>query len=236
MYDFALIGDVHSQSSVLKNAIEYCIQNNLTPIFLGDLFDSRSSISNTVEVYNLVRKSESELGAICLQSNHQDKLIRYLKGHNVYLNNGLDKTVKEFSRSDIKFDTLLEWLESRPYGVVFKDSSGVEYRCAHAYFSSRIEIPEYSDYHLVYSDILNRKLKSVMIYGPVNEEGRVNWWDNPRKKDYVMVSGHYHKMVIKDECLILDGECGDEKDTTFLPLYDVNKKVLRKFYNIDLTV
>lgn len=230
MCNFALIGDIHSQSNVLKNAIQYCFQNKLTPIFLGDCFDSRSTISNSVEVYHLIRQAEKELNAICLQSNHQDKLIRYLRGHNVYLNHGLDKTVNEFSKSEIKSEDLLEWLESRPYGVVFKDNLGVEYRCAHAYFSSRIEIPDYTDCHLVYSEVLNRKLKSVMIYGPVNEEGRVNWWDNPRKKDYVMVSGHYHKMVIKDECLILDGECGDEKNTAFLPLYDVNNKELMKFY------
>lgn len=230
MYNFALIGDIHSQSSLLKSAIEYCKDNSLTPIFLGDCFDSRCSFSDSVEVYNIIRWSEKELSGICLQSNHQDKFIRYLKGHNVYLNNGLDKTVEEFKESGIYFGDLLEWLETRPYGIVFKDNFGVEYRCAHAYFSSRIEIPNYSDYHLVYSDVLNRKIKSVMIYGPVNEAGRINWWETPRNKDYIMVSGHYHKMIIKDECLILDGECGDEKDTAFLPLYDVNKKILKKFY------
>lgn len=230
MYNFALIGDIHSQSNMLKKAVDYCKDNKLTPIFLGDCFDSRCNFSDSVKVYELIKFAEKELSAICLQSNHQDKLIRYLKGHNVYLSNGLDKTIEEFNNSDVNSNDLLEWLESRPYGIVFKDNFGLEYRCAHAYFSSRIEIPKYSNYHLVYSESLNRKIKSVMIYGPVNDQGRVNWWDTPRNKDYIMVSGHYHKMVIKNECLILDGECGDEKSSAFLPLYDVNNKIVKKFY------
>ena len=230
MKNYALIGDIHSIHSRLSQALTYCQEHDLTPIFLGDIFDSRCSISDSVSVYNLIRDAEKTLGAIVLQSNHQDKLIRYLKGHKIALSNGLDITVNEFKNSDVDFSDLLEWLVCKPYGVVFKDKNDVEYRCAHAYFSSRIEISDYEDVYFVHSDVLNKKLKSVMIYGPVNNGCRIHWWETPKKYDYVMVSGHYHKLIIEDHCLVLDGECGNEGDHVFLALYDVNKKLLKKFF------
>lgn len=230
MKNYALIGDIHSIYSRLSQALTYCQEYDLVPIFLGDIFDSRCSVSDSVSVYNSIRDAEQTLGAVVLQSNHQDKLIRYLKGHKVTLNNGLNTTVSEFKESNIDFNDLLEWLDSKPYGVVFKDKNDVEYRCAHAYFSSRIEVSDYDEIELIHSEKLNKKLKSVMIYGPVNNEGRIHWWETPKRHDYVMVSGHYHKLIIEDHCLVLDGECGDEGDHAFLALYDVNKKLLKKFF------
>lgn len=230
MKNYALIGDIHSIYSRLSQALTYCQEHNLTPIFLGDIFDTRCSISDSVSVYNSIRNAEKTLGAIVLHSNHQDKLIRYLKGHKISLNNGLEITVNEFLESKIDFKELLDWLDTRPYGVVFKDRNNVEYRCAHAYFSSRVEVSEYDDIQLINSESLNKKLKSVMIYGPVNNEGRIHWWETPRKHNYVMVSGHYHKLIVGDHCLVLDGECGNEGDHVFLALYDVNKKLLKRFF------
>lgn len=230
MKNYALIGDIHSHYSRLSQALLYCRDNELTPILLGDIFDSRCFVSESVEVYYLVREAEEALGAIVLQSNHQNKLIRHLKGNKVVLNHGLERTIEEFENSSVDLEVLLEWLNTRPYGIVFKDKFGEEYRCAHAYFSSRIEVPEYEDHFLVEHDLLTTKIKNVMIYGPVNAEGRIAWWDSPRRHDYRMVAGHYHVVVDRDHCLVLDGECGDEGEHVFLGLYDVNKKLLKKFF------
>lgn len=230
MKNYALIGDIHSIYSRLSQALTYCQEHNLTPIFLGDIFDSRCSISDSVSVYNSIRDAEKTLGAIVLHSNHQDKLVRYLKGHKIVLNHGLDTTVHEFSDANVDFKELLNWLDSKPYGVVFKDRNNIEYRCAHAYFSSRVEVSDYDDVCFINSESLNKKLKSVMIYGPVNNEGRIHWWETPRKHNYVMVSGHYRKLIIEEHCLVLDGECGNEGDHVFLALYDVNKKLLKRFF------
>lgn len=230
MKNYALIGDIHSNYCRLSQVLSYCRDHNLTPIFLGDLFDSRCQESESVKVYSLIREAEEDLGAIVLQSNHQNKLIRYLKGNKVILNHGLERTVEEFKESSIDSQVLLEWLETRPYGVVFRDKHGEEYRCAHAYFSSRIEVPEYEDIYEVYSEDLNNKIKNIMIYGPVNSDGRIAWWDSPRRHDYRMIAGHYHVVVDREHCLVLDGECGDEGEHVFLALYDVNKKILKRFF------
>jgi DNA integrity scanning protein DisA with diadenylate cyclase activity len=73
---YAIIGDVHSDAKKLKRALDYAKEHELKVILLGDLFDSRCDYSDSVKVYELVKNS----GAIVLQSNHQEKLIRYLKG------------------------------------------------------------------------------------------------------------------------------------------------------------
>lgn len=225
---YAIIGDVHSDAIKLNRAFDYAKEHNLKIILLGDLFDSRCSYSDSVGVYQLIQNSD----AIVLQSNHQDKFIRYLKGHNITLNNGLDTTIKEFENSGISHQQILEWLDSLPYGVVFK-SNGIEYRCSHAYFTSKIEIPEYDDIHFVTQDRINRKIKSLMIYGPIdhdNKRQRILWWENPRHRNFVMVSGHYHHIHIDEHSIVLDGGCGGPEEENCLCLYDVDRKLLKKFF------
>jgi hypothetical protein len=226
---YAIIGDVHSDARKLKQAFNYAQEHKLKIILLGDLFDSRCDYSNSIGVYELVKNSD----AIVLQSNHQEKLIRYLKGNNVMLNNGLDITVKEFSDAGISNQELLNWLVSMPYGIVFKSKHNVEYRCCHAYFSSKIEIPEYDEAYIITEDQLNRKIKALMLYGPIdyqNTKTRILWWENPRHHDYVMVSGHYHHVHIDDYSVVLDGGCGGPEENNYLCLYDVDNKLLKKFY------
>jgi hypothetical protein len=230
MTNFALISDVHSQSHLLNQALDYSESHNLNVIFLGDLFDSRIESSDSVGVYHLVKNAIEEKNAICIQSNHQNKLIRFLNGNNVYVGDDLQRTLNDFKDSDVSLKELYDFLIDMPYGIAFKDKDGTEYRAAHAYFSSKIDVPEYTDYALIYENSLNRSIKSTMLYGPLDKESRirVEWWKNNSNKDYVMVSGHYHTIHIDEHSIVIDPECGSENGG--LGLYDVNKKILKKFY------
>jgi cell fate (sporulation/competence/biofilm development) regulator YmcA (YheA/YmcA/DUF963 family) len=229
MTNFALISDVHSQAQPLKLALEYCSNHNLTPLFLGDLFDARIENTDSVSVYHQVKEQIENNSAICIQSNHQNKLLRYLKGNNVFIGDDLQRTLDDFKNSNISLEEVYEFLNTMPYGVVFKDKNQVEYRVAHAYFSSRIEVPEYEDFFLIYEDRLNKSTKSTMLYGPIQreEKQRVEWWKNNRTRDYVLVSGHYHTVCINENSIVLDPECGSPDGA--LGLYDVNNKVLKRF-------
>jgi hypothetical protein len=232
MTDFAFISDVHSQAHLLKLALEYCSNHNLTPLFLGDLFDTRVENSDSVSVYFQVKEQIENNSAICIQSNHQNKLLRHIKGNNVFIGEDLQATLNDFEKANISLEDLYEFLNAMPYGVVFRDKNQTEYRVAHAYFSSKIEIPQYQNYHLIFEDQLNRSIKSTMIYGPIDRESRnrIEWWKNNRNYDYVMVAGHYHTTCINENSIVLDPECGSSKGA--LGLYDVNNKVLKKFYDI----
>lgn len=227
--NFGLISDIHSQAHLLQLALEYCDQHNLTPLFLGDLFDSRIENSDSASVYRQVKYQIQNNSAICIQSNHQNKLIRYIKGNKVYVGEDLQKTLNDFQEANISLTDVYEFLNAMPYGVVFKDKNQVEYRVAHAYFSSLIEVPEYDDFCLIYEDSLSKFTKSTMIYGPISKEDRtrVEWWNNNRNRDYVMVCGHYHLTCINENSLVLDPECGSEGGA--LGVYDVNNKILKKF-------
>jgi hypothetical protein len=229
MTNFALISDVHSQAHLLKLALEYCGNHNLTPLFLGDLFDSRVQNSDSVSVYHQVKEQVENNSAICIQSNHQNKLLRHLKGNNVFVGEDLQRTLDDFKEAEISLQEVYEFLNTMPYGVVFRDKNQKEYRVAHAYFSSRIEVPEYENFCLIHEDKLNKSTKSVMLYGPIQREERqrVEWWKNNRTRDYVLVSGHYHTVCINESTIVLDPECGSPDGA--LGVYDVNNKVLKKF-------
>jgi len=232
MKSFALISDVHSQAHLLTLALEYCSAHNLTPLFLGDLFDSRVQNSDSVSVYRQVKDQIENNSAICIQSNHQNKFLRYLKGNKVYVGEDLQKTLDDFQGKNIQLDEVYNFLNAMPYGVVFRDKNQTEYRVAHAYFSSRIDVAEYDDYLLIHEDKLNKSTKSTMLYGPISREDnqRIEWWKNSRNHDYVLVSGHYHTTFIGQNAIVLDPECGSPAGA--LGLYNVNSKVLKKFYDI----
>lgn len=242
MTNYVFIGDIHSQSNHLKNAVNWVQQNveDYFIIFLGDIFDSRTEFSDSYEVYQIIRELESNQRAIVIQSNHQDKLIRYLKGNPVNLNYGIDRTIEDFGYNTdnhlIDKEELLQWLQSMPYCVAIKDSDGLEYRAAHACFPMKVYVP--NQYEGVYCvNEVSRKSKDKVLYGPHrgSENSRIQWWNdlNDEKYDYyrnwVRVAGHYHTVCenIENGSLVIDAGCG--KDDGKLAIYLVNEKTIKTF-------
>ena len=231
MKNYVLVGDIHSQYLQLNSALNFIFDNVENPyiIFLGDLFDSRTDYSNSVGVYETIKSLQEDNKCIVLQSNHQDKLIRYLKGHNVHLNNGLDRALEDFKNSNISNEELLDWLIQFPYGIVFKDTSGLEYRCSHAYFSSKIYVPEeYPDEYYIHQ--VSKNTKSKFLYGIIKDSTRIEWWNQESPHLWIRVSGHYHKIHIDLEhtkSIVLDGSCGN--DDGKLAIYSVNTKEIYSF-------
>lgn len=232
--NYAFIGDIHSQYDPLFQALEYCAENSLVPVFLGDVFDSRSEFSDSVEVYQLLRWAQVEMDAIILRSNHQDKLERYLRGNNVMISAELQRTLDDFRLGNVPADELDSWLNSLPYGFCLRQD-GREYRCAHAYFPTRFQVPEYETTHLVME--VPRKVRQIMLYGPMNNEDRSRtfWWENPGERDWVRVAGHYHVVHQDESNLVLDGGCGGSSRSWFcqepacLVLFDVRQQRMVEF-------
>jgi hypothetical protein len=234
MKRLALIGDIHSQIAPLQSAWQHCQDHNLTPLFLGDLFDSRTETSDSVAVYRLVREIQAQTNAVVLNSNHQDKLIRVLRGNKVRLDlvPELARSIAEFDEACVDRDELLAWLSTCPYGYVFRDSAGTEYRCAHAMFPSWLEVPEYEIDYRVHSPV--NKVKELMLYGPRDRETnkRVEWWLSESERTWVRVCGHYHTVHHDKRSLILDGGCGGGawvREAGSLVLWDVESQSLASF-------
>ncbi|MCX7592765.1 MAG: polynucleotide kinase-phosphatase [Fischerella sp.] len=114
---FDIIGDIHGCYDELEELLEKLgyIKNteteNISPcspslwdaatyyhpqgrkaVFLGDLVDRGPRILDTVK---LVRNMVVAGTAICVPGNHENKLLRKLRGKNVKVNHGLERTLAE---------------------------------------------------------------------------------------------------------------------------------------------
>lgn len=229
--NYVLIGDIHSQAKNLESALSFIRKNiqNAKVIFLGDLFDSKNSYSDSYNVYELVREAEQNLNALVLQSNHQDKLIRYLKSNNIELNNGLDKTVSDLTNHSVSLDELFSWLIRQSFGIVFRDNLGCEFRCAHAYFSDDVNVFEYDEIYRIQA--LKRTQKHQFLYGLQDDKrNRIQWWERKNvRQSFVRVAGHYKtvSLNLENNSLVLDSCCGDANGV--LSIYDVNSRQIHQF-------
>jgi hypothetical protein len=231
---YAFIGDIHSQLTPALKAVDYCYRKGLTPIFLGDLFDSRTYTSETVEVWELVKQTQTDLNAVVLMSNHQDKLRRWLVGNPVDLSRSpeLQRSILEFGEGQVNLQELNNWLHSLPYGFVFKDQNDLEYRACHAFFSELIRIPKKVGNRgfLVGFEHITRLTRNWMLYGnKTSDNRRIHWWEDPNPFDWVRVAGHYHTVFIDipGKKLVLDANCGNPGGK--LGLYEVESKTLVLF-------
>lgn len=233
--DYAFIGDIHSQSVPLEKAINHCHSRKLTPVFLGDLFDSRVEASDSAGVYKLVKESQKDLNAIVLRSNHQNKFERFARGNNVRIEGSFSKTLRDFKESKVSTDEVYEWLNTFPYGIAFKSSSGKEYRCAHAMFPSWVHVPSVGSTDVYKVMDVSRKARDYMLYGPRDAENRIFWWERPSDRQWVRVAGHYHTVHISENNLVLDGNMGgseeqeEDSQDNFLCLWEVESARLLKF-------
>jgi protein phosphatase len=101
---FDIIGDIHGCCTELEQLLEklgyvksssdsiYQHPEDRKVIFVGDLVDRGDRIIDTL---NLVRKMIQAGTAICVAGNHEDKLLRKLRGKKVKINHGLEQTVAE---------------------------------------------------------------------------------------------------------------------------------------------
>ncbi len=112
---FDIIGDIHGCTDELEELLEklgYEVVENRTAqdlhggtvyrhplgrkaVFLGDLVDRGPRILDTLRiVHNMV----SNNAALCVLGNHDDKLLRHLKGNPVQIRHGLEQTVNEINQ------------------------------------------------------------------------------------------------------------------------------------------
>ena len=108
---FDIIGDIHGcydELCELLTKMGYVVDaenftanhpENRKVIFLGDLCDRGPK---NIEVLRLAMNMVQE-GAFCVAGNHDAKLLKKLRGANVQLTHGLDKTVEQLEAQDSEF-------------------------------------------------------------------------------------------------------------------------------------
>ena len=222
---YALIGDIHSMGQQLSEALDICKERGLTPVFLGDIFDSRAETSETLYVYHRLKLAEKEMGAIILNSNHQDRFMEFAKGNTespVYTSETW-RTMDEFDEAGVELSAVSEWLSQFPEGFIFKSSNGTEYRCAHAYFPTDFRGKIDADGYCYAED---DEQKEMMLWGLMTptHRRRVRWWHDDTQRTWVRAAGHYHCVEAYGKNLVLDANCGF--DGGELAIYDVDAEEL----------
>lgn len=239
MTRYAFVGDIHSQVEPLLGVLGYCSKRSITPIFLGDVFNSKTEESDSAGVYHILREAESLLGAVVLRSNHQEVLEKYWltpKGVRAQPKKAIYRTICEFENSTVREEEVLSWLQSLPYAVSLVCENGKEYRACHAELPGSVPFPRNpKGVYKVYS--ASDEEKKLMMWGKPYSLPNFQrfWWFKRRSEPWVRVSGHYHKVVVTEDSLVLDGGCGencrswgDLREPT-LVLFDVERKTLVHF-------
>jgi protein phosphatase len=103
---FDIVGDVHGcieELYALLSALGYVEDHDAglrhpdgrRAIFLGDLVDRGPAV---VETVRLVRRMVVAGQALCVPGNHDDKLFRYLSGHKIKIQHGLEASVAQIGK------------------------------------------------------------------------------------------------------------------------------------------
>ena len=226
---FLLIGDVHSQGTFLSHALKHAKRQNLRPVLLGDIFDSRTANSETAYVWNQVRIAEQEQNAVILRSNHQERLLALLQDQDRETNESeveTLRTIHEFEEAGIDLDDVTVWLNTRPDGFVFRDRTGMQHCCAHAYFPSRYRNAEHDGAYYVYAE--SDYDRQLMSWGPyTRNHRRIRWWEESYTPRWIRCAGHYHVVHVDEKCLVLDANSGFEGGV--LPTWNSETKELIHF-------
>jgi hypothetical protein len=157
----AIIGDVHGcydELDELLGAIDWSPQSHIL-ILTGDLIDRGPKVKetlmfamNTPSVYSLM-------------SNHEQKLLRYLRGSRVQTT-GLVKTIEQCGEVFLRDPSFFKWLESLPWIVRFADSSYV----VHAGIRPDRPVNRQKKSHCIYIRTWNPKTKKI------SNERMDPWW------------------------------------------------------------
>jgi protein phosphatase len=205
---FDLVGDVHGCIDELRDllALLGCTRRGdaFTPpdgrtiVFLGDLVDRGPGVC---EVLDLVIPMVASGRALCLRGNHEDKLLRALKGANVKVMHGLDVSLEAIARRPPDFaELVVAFLEPLVPHVLLDGGTLV---AAHA---GMVE-------QLAGSD--SGKARSFALYGPTT--GRLDAGGLPQRIDWAagyaghasVVYGHTprREAVWRGRTLCLDTGC-----------------------------
>ncbi len=191
---FDVIGDIHGCYDELHQLLEklgYDIQEdsdgrftvgapeNRKAVFVGDLVDR--GLEN-VKVLKLVMDMVKQETAICVPGNHENKLLRWLRGRNVQLKHGLEVTTEQINQETDEFKIELEqFIDSLISHYVFDHGNLV---VAHAGMKE------------AYQGRGSGKVRSFAMYGETSGETdeyglpiRYNWAKDYRGKALV-VYGH----------------------------------------------
>ena len=179
-------------------------------IFLGDLTDRGP---DSVSVLQTIMQMHAKGWARSVRGNHDDKLMRYLKGNPVRAAHGLELTIEHLSvLSDKERAKILDFLQTLPT-TIHKTINGKKYVATHAWWQEWMLTKE------------DKSIKERNMYGVVGSEtkgepSRVLWWEHEEYlcKNHIVIFGHYATKVDLPNAKCIDlGACFGRQLAAFIP-------------------
>ncbi|MCE9561441.1 MAG: polynucleotide kinase-phosphatase [Planctomycetes bacterium] len=209
---FDIIGDVHGclpELLALLEKLGYTVQKTETGydvghvagrklVFVGDLCDRGP---DTPGVFRLVMDMTRRGAAYCVLGNHDDKLLRWLKGTTVKLTHGLAQSAEQFEKETPEFrESVIEFVTKLPSHLVLDDGKLV---VAHAGLPAEMH------------GRVSGKVRAFALYGDTTGESdefglpvRRNWAEHYRGRATV-VYGHTPTLTPtwENRCICIDTGC-----------------------------
>lgn len=232
---YVIVGDIHGCFEEFKELIK--IVNDIYGkdsliISVGDTIDRGDYNIETLQLcLNLYREGRYYE----VKSNHLDKFVRWLKGSNVNISHGMQKTVSQFLALNKKLqeklkEEVIKFYENLPLYIVINSDVVVAHAGIKDEFIGRVD----------------KQVKSFILYGQTTgrytEKGfpeRVDWTKDRKvnEKSLRIVYGHvvYDEPYINNKCYGIDtGACLGNKLTGYIPVEDrfifvKSKKAYYKF-------
>lgn len=235
--NYVVVGDIHGCLAEFKEMLkllEYRYGKNFVIFSVGDTIDrGENNIETLTHTMELAREGKF----FEVKSNHLDKFVRWLKGSNVNVSYGMQKTVDEFLSLNKNYQErlrqqIVEYYENLPLYYVINKNTVVTHAGIRDEFIGRAD----------------KQVKSFVLYGQTTgrytEKGfpeRLDWTkDRKLNKDSLkIVYGHvvYDEVYVNNLCYGIDtGAVIGNKLTAYNPeteefFYVKSKKV---YYSFDL--
>ncbi len=233
---YAVIGDVHGCYYELKELITNLQSKYGKDILIISVGDNVDRGDYNLKTLDLCIELFNEGKFIEVQSNHMDKFVRWLKGSNVKISYGMQKTVDEFLNLPKTIQEqyrkkIIEYYSSAPLYVIVNKETVI----AHAGIKD---------------DMIGKtgkKVKSFVLYGqttgrytPEGFPERLDWTKERKLKanSPKIVYGHvvFQKPYINNKCYGIDTGCVfGNKLTAYIPQIDTFEfvKAKKTYYTFD---
>ena len=236
---FAVIGDIHGCFYEFKALVEKIRKEYGKDTYIVSVGDTVDRGDYNIETVKYCFSLKKEGNFIEVQSNHNLKFYRWLKGKNVKVSYGMQKTVDEFlslseEEREVFRKEYIEYYESCPLYLIIKTEKE-DVVVAHAGIKDEM------------IGKVNKKIKDFVIYGETTgrftEKGfpeRLDWTkDRVLKPDSPkIVYGHvvYDEPYINNKCYGIDTGCVlGNKLTAYIPTEDrfIFEKARKQYFSFD---
>lgn len=217
---YAIIGDIHGCVNELIDLVTKVLLKDLNVgnkefnpvtgrrfVFVGDITDrGPQNIAAMIYVKHLC----DEFGALIVSGNHDNKFARYLKGNDIRISHGIDKTIDEWKEFKVKHkevaEEMKEWymekiLNTTPYLVLDNGRLVV----------SHAGIKDW----MIGKD--NKATRSMCLYGDTtgrrDEKGFpiLNDWNAEHIGDFLIVHGHN----VREKAEVINNVCDVDTGCVF---------------------